>query len=432
MRSDPRRRQVEGAPSIARTSAKIPRSVDVLFIAPETSVYALRFVHALRSAGARVYGVGHSARERLSPDLRRALAGYAPTRSILDGTDLARIAREIAPASGFARIETIDEPAVVSAAYVRSVLGIPGTSVETAILSRDKAVMKERLRACDVPCAASERVDEPAKAREFVEREGFPVVLKPIDGFGTLETFRCGDARELERALERLKPAPNRPAIVEEFVEGHEGFLDAVVVDGKVVHDFVGHYYPSCLEALQDRAICPKIACTNRMDSSGYAELRAVGQRAIEALGIQDGATHTEWFFGPKGLKISEVGARPAGERIWDMHAHGNEFDLYGAWADSVLHARASGTPTRKYATGSVQIRPPQGGVFAGHEGVDVVRRELGDAIFDSEVPRPGAPTSPLTAGWHANTWFRVRDEDYDRLQRNLEFVARTVVPRVR
>ena len=218
---------------------------------------------------------------------------------------------------------------------------------------------------------------------------------------------------------------------MEEFIEGHEGFLDAVVVDGRVVHDFLGHYYPSCLEALQDRAIRPKIACTNRVDSSGYVELRATNQRVIDALGIRDGATHMEWFFGPKGLKVSEIGARPAGERIWDLHAAGNEFDLYGAWADAVLHGRASGTPTRKYATGSIQIRPPKDGVFTGHEGVERVKRALGDALLECEVPPPGAKTRALTDGWHANTWFRVRDEDYDRLQRTLEFVGRAVLPRV-
>jgi len=406
--------------------------VDVLFLSPETSVYALRFIDALRRSGARVHGIGHSTREQLSPELARALESYARARSVLEGSDLARIAREIAPKSGFARVETIDEPAVVSAAHVRSVLGLPGTTVEAAILSRDKAAMKARLRSRDIPCAASERVEDDATARTFAEREGYPVVLKPVDGFGTLETFRCENSIELERALLRSKPSKDRPGVVEEFIEGHEGFLDAVVVDGRVVHDFVGHYYPSCLEALQDRAIRPKIACTNRMDSSGYVELRAVNQRVIEALGIRDGATHMEWFFGPKGLKVSEIGARPAGERIWDLHAAGNEFDLYGAWADSVLHGRASGTPTRKFATGSVQIRPPKDGVFAGHDGVERVKRELGDALLECEVPPPGAKTLPLTAGWHANTWFRVRDEDYDRMQRTLEFVARTVVPRVR
>lgn len=405
--------------------------MDVLFLAPDTSVYAQRFVDALQRAGARVHGIGHAARERLSPGMQRALHGYAPAKSLLEGADVARIAREMAPAAGFARVETIDEPIVVTAAHVRSVLGLPGTSVESAILSRDKAAMKERLRSRDLPCAASQRVETAASARAFAEREGFPVVLKPIAGFGTLETFRCANGGELDRALERLKPTQAKPAIVEEFVEGHEGFLDAIVVDGAVVHDFVGHYYPTCLEAVQDRAIRPKIACTNRMDAGGYAELRATGQRVIQALGIRDGATHMEWFFGPKGLKISEIGARPAGERIWDMHAAGNEFDLYGSWADAVLFGRRSGTPTRRYATGSVQIRPPKDGVFAGHDGVDVVRRELGDAIFESEVPPPGAKTLPLSAGWHANTWFRVRDEDYDRLLRKLEFVGRTVVPRV-
>ena len=405
--------------------------MDVLFLSPDTSVYALRFIDALRRNGARVHGIGHSAREKLSPELSRALESYSGARSILEGSDLARIAREIAPKSGFARVETIDEPAVVSAAHLRSVFGLPGTTVEAAILSRDKAAMKARLRSRDIPCAASERVEDDATARTFAEREGYPVVLKPIDGFGTLATFRCANSIELERALLRLKPSKDRPGIVEEFIEGHEGFLDAVVVDGRVVHDFVGHYYPSCLEALQDRAIRPKIACTNRVDSSGYVELRATNQRVIAALGIRDGATHMEWFFGPKGLKVSEIGARPAGERIWDLHAAGNEFDLYGAWADSVLHGRASGAPTRRFATGSVQIRPPKDGVFAGHAGAERVKHELGDALLECEVPPPGTRTQPLTAGWHVNTWFRVRDEDYDRLQRTLEFVGRAVVPRI-
>ena len=78
--------------------------MDVLFLAPDTSAYALRFIAALRRSGARVHGIGHSAREKLSPELLSALESYSGARSILEGSDLARIAREIAPKSGFARV----------------------------------------------------------------------------------------------------------------------------------------------------------------------------------------------------------------------------------------------------------------------------------------------------------------------------------------
>mgnify|MGYP003350285868 CR=1 FL=1 len=42
--------------------------------------------------------------------------------------------------------------------------------------------------------------------------------------------------------------------------------------------------------------------------------------RVITALGIETSATHMEWFFGPKGLKFSEIGCRPPGVRAWDNH----------------------------------------------------------------------------------------------------------------
>jgi SAM-dependent methyltransferase len=49
----------------------------------------------------------------------------------------------------------------------------------------------------------------------------------------------------------------------------------------------------------------------------------------IEVLGIETSATHMEWFYGPKGLKFSEIGCRPPGVRTWDLYNVGNDMDLY-------------------------------------------------------------------------------------------------------
>ena len=93
---------------------------------------------------------------------------------------------------------------------------------------------------------------------------------------------------------------------VEEFIEGHEGFYDTISVGGRVLHDFVTHYYPNVLEAMRHRWISPQFVTTNRVDSAeGYNELKAMGSKVLRALDIGTSATHMEWFAGAKGLKFS-------------------------------------------------------------------------------------------------------------------------------
>jgi hypothetical protein len=48
------------------------------------------------------------------------------------------------------------------------------------------------------------------------------------------------------------------------------------------------------------------------------------GPTCHEALGIGTAATHMEWFFGPKGLKFSEIGCRPPGVGHWDVYCAAN------------------------------------------------------------------------------------------------------------
>ena len=150
---------------------------------------------------------------------------------------------------------------------------------------------------------------------------------------------------------------------VEEFVEGHEGFYDTISIDGHPAYDFISHYYPNVLEAMRERWISPQFISTNRIDSAGdYSEVRELGLRAIEALGIGTSATHMEWFFGPKGLRFSEIGCRPPGVRAWDLYAAGNDIDIYREWANAIVHHQVERPLSRRRAAGIVALRPDQDG----------------------------------------------------------------------
>ncbi|MBX3463540.1 MAG: ATP-grasp domain-containing protein [Planctomycetes bacterium] len=398
----------------------------ILFLAPDTHVYNHGFLGALKALGAKVSGLGMVGRDKLTPAAARLLDGYRGCDRMLEHEAVTKAARELATPA-FDRIETIDEPLVEVAAALRGTFGVPGLPLATARLCRNKVAMKEFLREHEIPCAQSGAVTSAKDASAFAERWGYPVILKPIAGFGSLRTFRCATAVELEAALQQLKPSSQQPVAIEEFIEGHEGFFDSMCDGDGVRHEFAAHYYPGCLEATQHRWISPQIAVTNRIEQGGYEELRGLHRRVVDALGIRNAATHMEWFFGPKGLKFSEIGARPAGEKIWDMYRVANEFDVYREWALAILGRPSQQRPSRRYAAGSIQIRPDRDGRIVGHRGLEAALRRCGEWIYEQSIPAPGTPTKALERGWLVNTWFRLRHPDYDTLRELMDFLGETV-----
>lgn len=398
-----------------------------IFVAPDLFSIYTEFVRGLKEVGAMVTAIGHTPKARLDSRLKRYLDSYLQVGSLLDEGQLLEAARAATKVRPVDFMETGDESMVLAVAKVRAALNIPGLSVRTVTLCRDKPAMKEALREAGVPCAASVGTANLRELQDFAEREGFPLILKPRSALGALGTHRVESMAELEQRAGELGLRQGQSIAAEEFVEGHEGFYDTLSVKGEVIHDFISHYYPNVLDALSDRRVSPQIAATNRVSLSSYDELKAMGKKVIKALGIGTSATHMEWFFGPKGLKFSEIGVRPPGEKIWDLYCAGNDMDLYREWAMIHVHGQPGSQPSRRLATGSVQVRPDRDGIIAGYRGIQEVLRIIRPYLFDHELPKRGTPTTPIYKGYLNNVWFRLRHPDYDELLRLMDFVGQNL-----
>ncbi len=404
----------------------------VVLLGPDLFAAFHDFARALKEIGARVSGIGPAPQSRLRAGLKRHLDAWEPVRNPFDPRDVAQAVRRLGRISAVDRLETVEERLIESAAAAREELALPGLALRSARLCRDKPAMKEALRAAKIPCAESAAVAALGELRAFADRIGFPLILKPIAGLGSQQTFRVDGVAELERAAGELGVTRGEAAAVEEFVEGHEGFYDTLSVAGEPRLEFISHYYPSVLAALSDRSVAPQIAATNRVALESYNEVRDLGRRVIQALGIGTSATHMEWFFGPKGLKVSEIGARPPGERIWDLYCVGNDLNLYDAWASAIVRGRVNVVPSRRLATGSVQVRPERDGQIARYEHLEEVLERVRPFLFAREIPAVGRATVPIAKGYLANTWFRLRHPDYDALCELMSWIGRTLKVRVR
>jgi formate-dependent phosphoribosylglycinamide formyltransferase (GAR transformylase) len=406
----------------------------VVFVEPRFPANQKNFVRALAEIGATVSAVGEGSKESLDDELKRWLTHYEQVQNVTSERQLLDAVRRIQGWARVDRLEAVVEAHVMAAAKVREAAGIPGTSVRTAFLCRDKPAMKDVLRAAGIPCAASTGASSPDEVREFVERIGYPVILKPRDGAGASGAARADSRADLEGAMRELGMGPEgRQIAVEEFVEGHEGFLDTLTLRGEVVHEFATHYYPNVLEAMRTRWISPQFIATNRIDTApGYDEVKVMARKVVELLGIETSATHMEWFAGPKGLKFSEIGCRPPGVRAWDLYNAANDMDLYREWAMLVAAGRPSQRPSRRFSAGIIALRPDRDGRVVGYDGLDAVREAFGAHLIDWHLPPAGTPTQPVEAGYMANAWIRMKHESYDDLRRILDVVGQTVKMRAR
>jgi formate-dependent phosphoribosylglycinamide formyltransferase (GAR transformylase) len=278
-----------------------------------------------------------------------------------------------------------------------------------------------------VACAESAAVATSEELRAFVARVGFPVILKPRDAAGAAGTGRADDWAQLDGAIASWGLDRGGSVAVEEFVEGHEGVYDTISRDGQVVHEFIGHYFPNVLEAMRQRWINASFVTTNRVGEPAYQELREMGAKVIRTLGIGTSATHMEWFFGPKGLKFSEIGCRPAGVLTWDLYSAANEMDVYSEWARAILGQPIVERPSRRYNGGMLSLRPDRDGRISGYEGLEETQNRYGPWILDAHLPPPGTPTQPIESGFMANAWMRLRHPDYDELRGILDWIGRNV-----
>lgn len=404
----------------------------VIFVEPSFPANQREFARALRAVGAQVTGIGERPIEYLDNEMRGWLHAYEQVPSVVNEGALLEAVQRVQARGWVDRLEATIEAHIMPVARVREQCRIPGTSTRTAWLCRDKPSMKEALRAAGVPCARSTAAESGDEVRAFARMVGYPLILKPRSAAGASGTVRVDDDGSLERAIQEMQVDRGYSVAVEEFIEGHEAFYDTITVNGRIEHEFITHYYPGVLEAMRTRETPAYFVTTNRVGEPSYGEVKEMGKRVIEVLGIETSATHMEWFFGPKGLHFSEIGCRPPGVGAWDVYCLANEIDIYREWASAIVHGKTEGRLSRGYSAAMLSLRPDRDGTITAYEGVEEAMRRFGDSIMHTHFPPPGSPANPIEGGYMANAWMRLRHPDYDELRKICDTVGRMIKIRAR
>lgn len=388
----------------------------VAFVAPRFLENTNRYVAAFAALeGVTLSVISQDPEASIPPALRPRIAAHYGVRNPLDGRELTVAARYLTDKVGRVdRLAGALEQLQVPLATVRDALGIEGINGEVAQNFRDKDRMKDVLREHGVPVAKSGLATSPAALRTFIERTGFPVIVKPQAGLGSRSTYRITSPTDLAALEARgVLPTEQQPLQVEEFVVAREHTCETVTVKGKTVWRSGTRYLPTPLEVLENPWI-QYCVLLPREDPPEFKKFHAVNEAALAALfgktantAAGTAITHMEWFLRDDGSSlVSEVGARPPGVQIMPLMSIAHETDFVADWCR--LTALDQFTPKeRKWSAGAAFFRGQGNGKRIVHvEGVEKAVAEVGDALVEMRTPKVGMPRAE---GYEGEGWATVR-----------------------
>ena len=397
--------------------------MSVLFFSPGFPSEMPFFVGGLAEIGVPVIGLGDQPAGALPERARRALAGYIQVGSLFDEADAVRTVTREAGRYGISQIECLWEPGMLLAARLRQALGLPGMTVEQTLPFRDKTVMKDVLQRAGVRTPHHARATTQGECREAAERLGYPLIVKPVAGAGSADTYRLDGPSDLENVLPRIRHVPE--VSVEEFIDGEEFTYDTICHDGEIAYFNVSWYRPRPLIARTLQWVSPQTMALRDVDADSLQGGIEMGRRVLDALGFEAGFTHMEWFLKDDGEAVfGEIGARVAGARTVDIMNFACDLDLFRGWAEAVCHGRFSQPIERRYNAATIFKRAQGEGRIRRIEGLESLLRRYRREIVSIDLLPVGAHRRDWKQTLLSDGWLIIRHEDLETAMRIADAVG--------
>lgn len=233
---------------------------------------------------------------------------------------------EIRSGNRITALLTPGENAIEIGGEIRTAYGIQGLQRNQAEAVRNKWIMKQMLRQRGIRTSATAIAIGKKDYYDFVSQQGYPIIVKPLSGYGTINTFKLSNQEELDQYIHKHRIDGQRD-LLEEFITGTEFHCDSIVSGGTVVFSSISQYLYNCLDIATKQRPPASITFPDANKPEYVDRIRDVNRAAIAALGINNSVTHAELFLTPEGeVVFGEIGARIGGSQVMPpciLNTHG-------------------------------------------------------------------------------------------------------------
>lgn len=295
------------------------------------------FCQGLKNNSVNVLGIGEQDYDSLPLELKNSLTEYYYVHSLEDYDEKYRaVAYFIHKYGRIDFLESNNEYWLESDAKLRSDFNIStGPNASDIEIFKSKSKMKEYYHKAQVKTAQYSLPKSLSEAEDFINRVGFPVIIKPDIGVGASKTYKLSNHEELKKFFDDNDGSIQY--IMEEYISGDLVSFDGICDQNGDVVICSHHVFPTqIMNVVNDRSDC--FYYTSKIIPQALIN---VGTRVVKAFNARSRFFHLEFFINKSDGELKEediigleVNMRVPGGFTPDMIDYAYSINIYQIWAD--------------------------------------------------------------------------------------------------
>ncbi|WP_018588825.1 ATP-grasp domain-containing protein [Salinispora arenicola] len=324
--------------------------------------------------------------------------------TLLDDEHVLEVLAPLHAERPFTQVLTTSEFGGVTAAKVNAVFGTPGNSVDAAMAMKDKQRMRELLDKAGVSPVRYGVVSSAEDVRDFLRDVGGSIVVKPIDGTASAHVRRIDDVAGVGAAWSAYLESGHTQALAEEFLVGPVGSVETFSANGRHLPVTVTEYY------MNDRFVETGAVVPSRVAGARAHEMKAMTVQLLDAVGITDGPSHSEFVLTPDGPRVLESHNRLGGGGMAELVRRACGVNLSRMFLSVPLGLEALPATLAPTAGAAIRFFNPAPGVVRRVHGLDRVEGRVVQVPPGTRVA--GTPGLEAFTGHDVGVMILVNDGD--------------------
>lgn len=197
-------------------------------------------------------------------------------------------------------------------------LGLPHHLISRVRARRDKAAMNHALREAGLPAARTVYVRAGDDIACALAGFDFPVIVKPVGSAGGDGCVICAGPDEVHAAVRaglgqrNLMGHNNSAMVIQDYLDGPQFIVNTVSLDGQ---HLLSDVHAVRIDRIGQRSVLRHSLLVTALDEQ-VTELVAFTLDCLDAVGVREGAAHTEVRMTRNGPRLIEVNARIMGASL--------------------------------------------------------------------------------------------------------------------